>query len=240
MDLSNFKVAVVTPYFRIEPEKLIRCVDSVAKQTLKCDHIIVADGEPQMMPKGYNIIHMTLPANVGNSGATPRGFGAQYAFVQGYDAVAFLDADNWYEPDHVELASKVLMKMNADVVFAQRQVIFPDGEVLTVEEPQDADGKHVDTNCYVFSKRAAFLSSVWAMYPKEFGAGEDRLMRFLIARFNLKAALLQRKTVWYETNWGIHYKLAKKEIISPLRSPNASLKKNFSSRLLYEMTGIKI
>ena len=95
MNSLNFKVAVITPYYKIEPDKLERCIKSVAQQTLKCDHIIVADGIPQTLPTGYNIMHIVLPANVGNSGSTPRGLGAQYAFAQGYDAVAFLDADNF-------------------------------------------------------------------------------------------------------------------------------------------------
>lgn len=234
VDWSKYKVAVVTPYFRIDPEKLKRCCDSVARQTFKCDHILVADGEPQAMPQGVNVIHMVLPANVGNSGATPRGFGAQYAFVQGYDAVAFLDADNWYDPDHIEKAVHVLEDDAQDVVFARRHVIFPDGEILQVDDPQDKDGGHVDTNCYVFSKRVAYLMSVWAMYPKEFGVGEDRLMRKIIADKKLKTKLIDKKTVWYETNWGIHFSLAKKTPLVPLRSPKKSFKDNFCSKISSE------
>lgn len=224
----------------LPPDKLKRCVDSVAVQTFKCDHIIVADGEPQAMPEGYNVIHMVLPANIGNSGASPRGFGAQYAFVQGYDAVAFLDADNWYAPDHIELASKILMKSNVDVVFARRHIIFPDGELLNVDEPQDIGGKHVDTNCYIFTKKVAFLSAVWAMYPKEFGVGEDQLMRYLIGYLDLEAALLKKKTVWYETNWKFHYDLAKKIPVAPIRNPTNSLNKNFNIDLFFQRTGLRL
>jgi hypothetical protein len=84
------KVAVITPYYRSDVPKLKRCCESVAKQTYACDHILVADGEVQDVFEKFNITHMQLPHNVGNSGATPRGLGAQYAFAQGYDAV--LDA----------------------------------------------------------------------------------------------------------------------------------------------------
>ena len=218
IDWGSYRVAVVTPYFRIEPEKLQRCCASVASQTFQCDHILVADGEPQALPEGFKLIHMVLPANIGNSGATPRGMAAQYAFVQGYDAVAFLDSDNWFDPDHIELAVKALEQDLRDVVFSGRHVIFPDGEILQANDPQDADGKHVDTSCYVFSKRAAYLMVVMAMYPKQFGAIEDRIIRAVISRKNLKTRYLAKKTMWYETNWPIHYALANKKPVAKLHA----------------------
>jgi glycosyltransferase involved in cell wall biosynthesis len=233
-----YKIAVVTPYYRIEPEKLKRCCDSVSAQTYECDHILVADGEPQEIPDGKNIIHMTLPGNVGNSGASPRGFGAQYAFVQGYDAVAFLDADNWYDEDHIELAITKLEKNNLDVVFARRHIIFPDGEILTQDDPEDKDAKHVDTNCYIFSKRAAFMMVIWSMYPKEFGAGEDRLMRIMISARKLNYELLDKKTIWYETNWKRHYRMGGKKEILPLRSPKNFISKSWDKKLMQMRTGL--
>jgi glycosyltransferase involved in cell wall biosynthesis len=216
MDWSKYRVAVVTPYYRIDPEKFHRCCASVAAQTFKCDHILVADGEPQALPDEFDVIHMALPQNIGNSGASPRGFGAQYAFVQGYDAVAFLDADNWFDEDHIEVTVSALEEGQEDVVFSSRHIVFPDGDVLEVDDPTDANGNHVDTSCYVFSKRAAYLMAIWAMYPKEFGAIEDRIMRAVISKKNLKAKFLTKKTMWYETNWPIHYSLAQKQPVAAL------------------------
>ncbi len=239
MNSLKFKVAVVTPYFQIEHEKLKRCVDSVAKQSVKCDHILVADGEPQPIPDGYDLTHIVIPTNIGNCGATPRSFGAQYAFSKGYDAVAFLDADNWYDSDHIELASQAIIKYQADVVFARRHIVFPDGEILRVDDPEDLSGVHVDTNCYVFSKRAAFLPLIWSMYPKEFGIGEDRLMLSFIKTHPLKCINLPKKTIWYESNWGRHYRMAKKTPVLPIRSPARSLNETFDSQLIYERTGIR-
>lgn len=237
---SPLKVAVITPYYRSDVPKLMRCCESVAKQTYACDHILVADGEVQDVFAQYNITHMQLPHNVGNSGATPRGLGGQYAFVQGYDVVAFLDADNWYEPNHIEKAVKLLAQDRCDVVFASRHVVFPDGEVLHERDPQDEKSEHVDTNCYVFSKRVAYLMAVWAMWPKEFGVGEDRVMRLVISRKKIKAMRMLAKTVWYETNWAIHYNLAKKKPVAPLREPSKTIKETWSSALFFEKTGIEL
>ncbi len=211
MDWGAYRVAVVTPYFRVEPRKLAKCCESVLSQSFRCDHILVADGEPQDFPSNPRIIHLVLPHNIGNNGASPRGIGAQYAFVQGYDAVAFLDADNWYETDHIERAVKPLENEGLDVVFSRRHIVFPDGEVLAVEDPEDFERRHVDTSCYVFSKRAAYLLSIWAMYPKDFGAIEDRIMLKVIMEKNISYKFLSGKTVWYETNWPLHYSLARKK-----------------------------
>lgn len=237
---TPLKVAVITPYFRSDVTKLMRCCESVAKQTYACDHILVADGEVQDVFADYKVTHMQLPHNVGNSGATPRGLGGQYAFVQGYDVVAFLDADNWYELEHIEKAVQIFQKTECDVVFASRHVVFPDGEVLQTPDPQDEKDLHVDTNCYVFSKRVAYLMAVWAMWPKEFGVGEDRVMRMVIRRKQIKAMRMLTKTVWYETNWAIHYSLAKKKPVSPLRQPGKTVRETWSPALFFEKTGIEI
>lgn len=237
---SGLKVAVVTPYFRSDVAKLMRCCTSVARQTYACDHILVADGEVQEVFDNFKITHMQLPVNVGNSGATPRGMGAQFAFVQGYDVVAFLDADNWYGPDHIEKAVELLDQGDCEVVFANRHVVFPDGEVLEAADPQDEKEGHVDTNCYVFSKKVAYLMAVWTMWPKEFGVGEDRVMRLVIDRKKIRTARMLTKTVWYESNWPIHYALAHKKPVAPLRQPGKTVRETWSSQLFYEKTGIDL
>ena len=239
LDFSKYRVAVVTPYYHIEPDKLVRCCASVATQTVHCDHILVADGAPQTLPGEFDLIHLVLPANVGNSGATPRGMGAQYAFAQGYDAVAFLDADNWYESSHIEKAVRVLEAQSLDVVYTRRNIVFEDGEVLKVDDPEDTIGGHVDTNCYVLSKRAAFLASYLALYPKEFGSGEDRYLKKIIDALSLKAALTLDKTVWYESHWASHHRLAGKRPVAPLRKPTHTIGRNWNREIFEQRTGLK-
>jgi hypothetical protein len=230
------KLAVVTPYWQESPETLARCLATVRQQTLAASHYLVADGHPQSLPESTSLVHIVLPENIGNSGATPRGIGAQLAFNDGYDVVAFIDADNWLEPDHLEKAVTLLEREHLDVVFARRNIVFPDGEKLTVEDPQDAD--HVDTNCYVISKRAAFLAMVWGMWPRAFGAGEDRLMYLVAQYYGLRTAWLDARTVWYETNWRIHYQLAGKKPVRPMRKPTRSASTHFDRESFFRNTGI--
>ena len=95
------RVAVVTPYYK-EPRGWIeRCIASVAAQTHACDHFLVADGHAQDWIDGAGVRHLRLDRGHGDYGNTPRALGALLAVSEGYDAIAFLDADNWYAPEHV-------------------------------------------------------------------------------------------------------------------------------------------
>lgn len=235
-------VAVVTPYWRTVTDKLARCCASVRGQTLAATHYLVGDGERQALPStaGKEVVHVVLPANIGNSGATPRGIGAVLAFNAGFDAVAFLDDDNWFTPDHLSKAVELLEREQLDVVFARRHIIFPDGKVLRVADPSDEDRTHVDTNCYVLSRRAAFLAAVWAMYPREIGVEEDRVILRVLQQLGLKTGFLDTKTVFYETNWGLHYKLAAKMPVAPLRQPTHSLRQHFNPLIYRRQTGVEL
>eukprot|EP01037_Dinobryon_pediforme_P043095 gene43095-53884_t len=69
------KVAVVTPYFKEDPEVLRQCRDSVLSQSHPCHHILVADSHPQSwIEKGSRTEHVVLPRSNG---------------------------DNWFAPSHV-------------------------------------------------------------------------------------------------------------------------------------------
>lgn len=231
------RVAVVTPCWQESPDVLARCMASVRAQTHPVTHILVSDGTDLNVPPASDVMHVRLPFNIGNSGGTPRGLGAQLAFNLGFDAVAFLDADNWYEPGHIESAVHALHR-RADVVFARRRVIFPDGEVMTAKDPTDESGSHVDTNCYVVSRRAAFLMPLWLMWPKEFGVGEDRMMLVMVKKTGLRTITLDAPTVWYQTNWPIHYKLQGKVPVAPLRAPQRSVATHFDHNTFHQLTGM--
>ena len=234
---KKFKVAVITPYWN-EPINVIdECISSVRDQTINCTHFIVSDGNPKDIKETNNLIHIKLPLNVNNCGATPRGLGAQIAFNMGFDVVAFLDADNTFDSQHLAEAVGLFAKNDLDVVFAKRRIYFPDGKQLTKEDPQDASGAHVDTNCIVLSKKAAYLAKVFAMWPQEFGTGEDRLFLRIIKALKLKTMNIPIPTVNYWTNWAIHYQLQNKQPEVPLRKPTRKASRHFEPKRMYQATG---
>jgi len=234
---KKFKVAVITPYWNEPIDVIDKCITSVKNQTINCTHFIVSDGNPKEIKETNDLIHIKLPLNVNNCGATPRGLGAQIAFNMGFDVVAFLDADNTFDRQHLAEAISLFSENDPDVVFAKRRIYFPDGKQLTRKDPQDASGTHVDTNCIVLSKKAAYLAKVFAMWPQEFGTGEDRLFLRIIKALKLKTLDIPIPTVNYWTNWAIHYQLENKQPEVPLRKPTRKASLHFEPKRMYQATG---
>ena len=234
---KKFKVAVITPYWNEPIDVIDKCISSVRNQTMECTHFIVSDGNPKDIKETNDLIHIKLPLNVNNCGATPRGLGAQIAFNMGFDLVAFLDADNTFDRQHLAEAAELFSKNDPDVVFAKRRIYFPDGKKLTKNDPQDASGAHVDTNCIVLSKRVAYLAKVFAMWPHEFGTGEDRLFLRIVKALKLKTMNIPIPTVNYWTNWAIHYQLENKKPEVPLRKPTRKASLHFDPKRMYHATG---
>ena len=94
---------VITPYYKEDPALLRRCMDSVRAQTVPTEHFLVADGHPQDWIDAQPVRHLKLDRAHGDYGNTPRGVASMLACSEGYPAIMMLDADNWLEPQHVEL-----------------------------------------------------------------------------------------------------------------------------------------
>jgi glycosyltransferase involved in cell wall biosynthesis len=97
------KIAVITPYYKESIEFLRQCHKSVINQDISTDHCLthffIADGFPNEEVMKWNIKHITLPQAHSDNGNTPRGIGSILADVEGYDFIAYLDADNWFYPN---------------------------------------------------------------------------------------------------------------------------------------------
>ena len=97
------QVAVVTPYYKENDDILRQCHLSVLRQSYPCTHILVADGHPKpLFDEQPKTMHITLPQANGDMGNRPRAIGGILAESYGFDAVAYLDADNWYDLAHIE------------------------------------------------------------------------------------------------------------------------------------------
>lgn len=103
---------------------LQRAIDSVLNQTFKNLELIVIDDHSDTppnikLPEGEDrVIPIRLPYNIGHkSRSRIRNVGIMCA-RGGY--VAYLDSDNVYFPDHLEVLHEAIIRENADVVYGDR------------------------------------------------------------------------------------------------------------------------
>jgi glycosyltransferase involved in cell wall biosynthesis len=216
------RYAIVTPYFREERELIERCLTSVRQQTIKADHIIVADGFSQDWLDDAHCRHIKLDRAHGDFGNTPRGIGAMLAISEGYAGIGFLDADNWLEAEHVEacVAASLSAGDECDFVIAKRTFRRLDGTIMPVSEERG----HVDTNCFFFLRGAFSLLPRWALMPKELSPLGDRYFFAMIAREQFTSATVLRPTVNYQCLWKSFYE-ALGETAPPNAKPNVDRRK---------------
>jgi len=198
------KVAVITPYYKEDLQTLFRCHSSVAKQTYKdVTHFMVADGFPVNQVNAWNCEHIAIP-NCGDMGDTPRVVAYAVAAARGFDAVCFLDADCWLEPDHLSTMVGVMKESNRAVVTCPRNLYHLDGTFMAVDT--ESDGKEFnDTNCYLIHRNAFMLVLAWITKPNGEGLIGDRYFWAEVVRSGVPIARSLKPTVNYTTTFAFHY-----------------------------------
>lgn len=200
------RVAVVTPYYTETDQQLERCIESVANQSYHdVTHIMVADGMAHPWRQtGKRFEHITLPHSHCDAGATPRAIGALSAFSREYEAVAFLDADNWYELNHIEVMVDRMKMEKVDAVAATRTLYAIDGSKLYVDRIESNVDNMVDTNCMFLSRRTAYFMPFW-ITPPSHRLVSDRVFWESAVQNGMKVARCDVPTVSYVTKWAWHY-----------------------------------
>jgi hypothetical protein len=170
-------VATCIPTYR-RPELLLRAVRSVLAQTVRDQVVIVVDdgaGLPEL-PEDPRLYACSLSANTGVAGVV-RNVGIR---LTRSTYVAFLDDDNEWEPNHLEVALDALetgpASARPDLVYTALRRSFPDGQLMDVLfVPFDrrllAREGYVDTNCLVIRRSPALhfsrLRRAAQVHPRE-------------------------------------------------------------------------
>jgi len=132
-----------------------------------------------------NVRVCALPENVGRNGFYGHRVYAAFSHLVSTDYIAFLDQDNWFEPDHAARLMDAIGTQRWDWAFALRRVVSEDGQPLIDDESQsigpfaaDAAKGFIDTNCYgLKTDVAARMASLW-----HGGWGQDRVFYANLAR----------------------------------------------------------
>lgn len=198
------KVAVITPYYKENIDTLKKCHTSVINQTHKCTHVMVADGFPKKEIDKWNVHHVKLPKPHNDIGSTPRLIGCYHAIGLGYDAVAFLDADNWYREDHIDSLVKLFNITNAAFLYSNRYLCRLDDSIIKVDN-QSVTPKFVDTNCMMFTRAGYQILQKWVLMPSYGHLIGDRVMTYYVKESGAEIAYTQTPTVFYRcTKEGVY------------------------------------
>lgn len=199
------KVAIITPYYKEPAEEIIRCMKSVQDQTHKdYEHFVVSDGFPQDFIDSWPVRHIRLGKGHGDFGDTPRGVAGLLATAEGFDAVMYLDADNYIEPSHIQSFVEAYKTDPKDVLVCKRYHIRPDGSRMPEMPASHSDDDHVDTGCFFVTRNAFDALTVWATKPKPLSILDDRVFFRSLQRYSI--GYLQHQTVAYKNTWQSYFR----------------------------------
>lgn len=200
----SFRVAVVTPYHETPLDWLHRCHQSVLAQSYPATHIMVADGAPIDVVDKLDARHIVFTGPHHDFGDTPRAVGAIAAVRGGFDALAFLDADNWLEPGHIANLVDLHRASGAAVCTSARNLHHLDGTLMGT--CYQVDGKtFVDTNCLLLTRAAFRVVPILFEMNERLHAVGDRVLWHQIKRLGLETAHSPAPTVCYRTAFLEHY-----------------------------------
>lgn len=223
------KIAVITPYYKEPTAMLKQAYDSVVNQKgAEIDHFMVADGFPNPEIYNWKAKHIVLPQAHGDNGNTPRGIGSLLAEVEGYDFIAYLDADNWYHEGHIESLLELHNKSKANICTSFRSFHSLNGVNLKIAEKEENELAHVDTSCLLLSRKAFCLLGIWLQMPKQLSPLCDRVF-LSAARFKeLTIKSTMKRTVAFRSQYESHYRAAKINIPEGLKKGGDELKPGYA------------
>ncbi len=190
------KVAVITPYYKESTEILRQCHESVIGQTYPVTHVIVADGFPKSEIDSWTADHVVLPRAHGDIGSTPRLIGSYHAIGLGFDAVTFLDADNWFRHDHVEKLVQSCREAGIGFASSSRMLCRLDGTEMG-PCPLIHPETFIDTNCMMFTRSGFAVLAQWVLMPSYGHLIGDRIMLYHVHQYGLKHVHNGEHSVYY-------------------------------------------
>jgi len=142
---------IITTYNR--PKMLQRALDSVFAQTFKDFEVIViddhSDNPPNIkLPNGEDrLVAIRLPHNTGYQ-VRPKNVGIMCSRGR---YIAYLDDDNVYLPNHLEVLYKAITKNQADVVYGDRvyKSNNPNEKRFMGKQSYDYDLKQINMGNYI-------------------------------------------------------------------------------------------
>lgn len=199
------KIAVITPFYKTPAPWLEQCIASVQAQTVPCTHFLVSDGDPSPIePSGEAMQLIQLPQPHADAGNVGRAIGSVSAISQGFDAIAYLDSDNWYQPHHLESLIALHQATDAAICTCSCTLHHLDGSLLGVSGACDGV-THVDTSCFFITRPAFGITAIWYLMERQYGLAGDRVFWENVKAWHFSHAHTGLPTVAYRTGYRSSY-----------------------------------
>jgi len=163
---------IISTYER--PKMLQRAIDSVLAQTFKNFELIIVDDHSKVPPKfslpdgEKRVVAMRLPHNSGYQ-VIPKNVGIM---ISRGKYIAYLDDDNVYLPNHLEMLYKAITKHQADVVYGDRsyhsndpnEKRFMGRQSYPYDLSQIEQGNYIDTSDIMHTRQAINDVGFWDIF----------------------------------------------------------------------------
>ncbi|WP_430912574.1 glycosyltransferase [Methylobacterium sp. sgz302541] len=205
------QIALVTPYYKEDLAEIRQGHESVLAQDMPCRHIIVADGFAKPEIDAWDCEHIVLPNAHEDKGDFARGMGALHAVHAGAEFVAFLDADNWVEPNHMSSLICTALKNGTAITTCRRALRRLDGSMLDPLDNESDGLRFADTGTILFHKSVIDIIALWAMMPRNVGTIGDQIVWAAVQARGYPISHTSLPTLNYRTKFRSHY-IARREI----------------------------
>lgn len=198
-----------------------KCLQSVQAQRYPyVEHLVVIDGPDfqdaaravvdGLKPANKPVSVLSLPHNTGRDNWCGHRVYAASSFLINTEFIAFLDEDNWYEPDHIQSLVLAIQQAKALWAFSLRNIVSEQGDLIGPDICESLGNLHhvwtnpndvlIDTNCYLLRREIAVqFAPVW-YGPTRPPPGEmerDRAMCRLLLQHCPQSACNRKHTVNY-------------------------------------------
>jgi glycosyltransferase involved in cell wall biosynthesis len=199
------KIAVVTPSYQTTEFYLGRCLSSVANQTVAATQYLVCDGdEPSVIPPS-EVRLIRLPFPHGDNGNAARAIGSIAAIADDFDAIAYLDSDNWFDARHIESLLRLQRQSGAAVCTSGRNLYDLEGDLLG--PCSEVDGEtFVDTSCMMFFRPAFGVVTEWYRMAKPLAPICDRIVWEAVKKTKLSRIHSSKRTLNFTSRYAAHYR----------------------------------
>lgn len=186
----NNIISIIVPIYNVE-KYLKKCIDSIRNQTYThLEIILVDDGSPDNCPKicdEYARIDPRIKVIHKKNGGLSDARNAGIEIMEG-EYVAFIDSDDWLDPDWCELLQHTLVEHNADMCLSGivREFEAKENTAPVLVTDDYGDMPFCESNVDMMRR---FLRTSWVAWDKLYRAELFKNLRFPINEINEDEAI---------------------------------------------------